>query len=82
MNEHVHRNDGADACMVTKDQAAELAGRSVRTIELWAEQGLITKFTVGPAGYWVRFCRDEIRAAMDPVAVLTSSTAGASAGPR
>lgn len=67
---HVHEAEGADSCMITKDEAAGLADVTTRTIELWANQGLITKFTVGPTGYWVRFCREEIKAAKDPVAVL------------
>lgn len=71
--EHVHESEGADACMITKDEAAGLAGVTTRTIELWAADGLITKFTVGPAGYWVRFCREQIKAAKDPVAVLIDS---------
>lgn len=75
---HVHEADGSDACMITKDEAAGLAGVTTRTIELWVSQGKITKFTVGPAGYWVRFCRAEILAAQEPVPV---GTASASAGP-
>ncbi len=70
MTEHRHEAEGTDACMITKDEAAGLAEVTTRTIELWVSQGKITKFTVGPAGYWVRFCREEIGAAMDPVAVL------------
>jgi len=84
--EHTHQNDGPNACMITKEQAADLADVTTRTVELWANQGVITKFTVGPTGYWVRFCREEIRGKMDPVAVLidqalervTTGTAGAS----
>jgi excisionase family DNA binding protein len=84
MNDHEHTEG---VCLITKDEAAELAEVTPRTVELWVSQGKITKYKIGPAGYWVRFCRHEIRAAMDPVAVLIDdalarvSTVSASAGP-
>lgn len=65
MSEH-ENHQHSEECMITKDEAAGLAGRTVRTIELWTEAGLIEKFTVGPSGYWVRFCREEVREAMQP----------------
>lgn len=74
---HTHSVGAPGWCLVTKEEAAELAERSTRTIELWAEQGLITKFTVGPTGYWVRFCREEIRTAKDAVRVASTPSASA-----
>ena len=64
--EHIHSVGAPGWCLVTKDEAAALVDRTPRTIELWVEQGLIQKFTVGPSGYWVRFCREEVTRAMQP----------------
>lgn len=81
MTEHQHQAEGADACMITKDEAAGLAGVNTRTIELWVSKGAITKFTVGPTGYWVRFCREEILATKAPVEVSVGTvSASASTG--
>jgi hypothetical protein len=63
--QHTHEADGADACMITKDEAAGLAGVTPRTIELWVSAGHLPKYTKGPAGYWVRFCREEVQRATD-----------------
>jgi hypothetical protein len=58
-SEHQH-HEGADGCLITKAEAAGLAGVTERTVENWVADGLVTKHTKGPAGYWVRFCRLEV----------------------
>jgi hypothetical protein len=65
VTEHKH-TEGASGCLITKDEAAGLANVGPRTIERWASAELIQKFTKGPAGYWVRFCREEVQAAVQP----------------
>lgn len=57
---HRHTAD----CLITKDEAAELAACSRRTIDNWTRAGLLTKHTQGPTHYYVRYCRHEVRAAL------------------
>lgn len=66
MSEQHEHTEGTDGCLITKAEAAGVAGRTERTIELWSDAGYLTKFTKGPSGYWVRFCREEVTAAMQP----------------
>ena len=56
-------------CMISRSEAARLAGTITRTIDAWAKRGLITKLYLGPTGYYVRFCREELR---DVMSVRTS----------
>lgn len=68
MAEHQH-TEGASGCLITKTETAGLAGVTERQVENWVQDGKLSKYTVGPAGYWVRFCRLEVeeRAAPRPV---------------
>ena len=55
MHEHT------DECMISRVEAARLTGKIPRTIDAWAKRGLITRLYLGPTGYYVRFCREELR---------------------
>lgn len=57
------KHEHTTACLITKPEAARLAGVTVRTIDLWADRGLIIKLHLGPTGYPVRFCAVDIREA-------------------
>jgi excisionase family DNA binding protein len=46
---------------ITRDEAAELAGVNVRTIDAWANAGRIDRHKVGGM-QWVRFNRDQVLA--------------------
>jgi hypothetical protein len=78
-HEHIHRADGAESCLITKDEAAGLAGVTTRTIDNWAGAGRLTKHTQNASGYWVRFCRHEVRdaAAWTETGELRAITEGA-----
>lgn len=52
---------------LTRAQAAELAGVDVRTVDRWANDGLITRYKLGGM-QWVRFMPSEIEAMRRPVA--------------
>lgn len=58
----------SDTEWITRDEAAELVGVNVRTVDKWANDGRITRYRIGGL-QWVRFNRSEVLAMMEPVPV-------------
>jgi len=50
--------------LLTRDQAAELMGVQVRTIDRWADSGWITRYRVNING--VRFTREDLEKMRQP----------------
>lgn len=53
---------------VTRARASEITGRDVRTVDRWADAGLITRYKLG-GRQWVRFKVSELEEMMRPVPV-------------
>lgn len=66
MTETHQHHEGANGCLITKAETAGIIGVGERQVENLAQDGKLTKLTVGPAGYWVRFCRLEVEARVAP----------------
>jgi excisionase family DNA binding protein len=56
-----------DQDLITRAEAAELAGVNTRTIDRWANEERITRYKVGGL-QWVRFDRHEVAGMREPAA--------------
>ena len=51
---------------VTRSEAAELAGVDLRTIDRWADRGLLTRYKIGHTRENVRFKRIQLNKLLTP----------------
>lgn len=61
-----------DRDLITRAEAAKLAGVDVRTVDRWANRGLITRYKVGGL-QWVRFDAYEVGLMREPETGTVSS---------
>ena len=61
--------------LITRAEAGELAGVDPKTVDRWANEGLVTRYKLG--GFqWVRFDRDQVAAMRRPIATVETEAAG------